>query len=392
MRHVGIDASNLRVGGGVTHLVELLRAARPQAHAFDRVTVWGGARTLDRLEDRPWLRRVHDPMLDRPLPYRVYWQRFRLAALARAAACDVLFVPGGSDASGFRPVITMSRNLLPFEWREARRYGFSWLTLKNVLLRVSQVRTFRSADGLILLTQYSRDVVMRAIGTSQGKVAVIAHGVDGQFRRPPRPQKEVGEYSAARPFRLLYVSIVDAYKHQWHVAEAVAQLRAGGLPVALDLVGPAYGPALARLTKTLQRLDPDATFLRYLGAVPHAQLPELYRAADLNLFASSCENMPNILLEGMASGLPIACSNRGPMPEVLGAAGVYFDPEQPCQIAAAVRSLIESAALRSALAEAATERAQQFSWARCADETFAFLATVAEGARSRDELQDMTKS
>ncbi len=392
MRHVGIDASNLRVGGGVTHLVELLRAARPQAHSFDRVTVWGSARTLERIEERPWLCRVHDPMLERPLAYRVYWQRFRLARLARAAACNVLFVPGGSDASGFRPVITMSRNLLPFEWREARRYGFSWLTLKNVLLRASQTRTFRSADGLILLTQYSRDVIMKAIGASRGQVTVIAHGVDGQFRCQPRPQKDLVEYSTQRPFRLLYVSIVDAYKHQWHVADAVAQLRAGGTPVVLDLVGPAYGPALARLKQTLRRLDPDARFLRYLGAVPHAQLPELYRAADLNLFASSCENMPNILLEGMASGLPIACSNRGPMPEVLGAGGVYFDPEQPCQIAAAVRLLIESAALRSAVAQAASERAQQFSWARCADETFQFLATVAAGACQRDRLHEMTTS
>jgi glycosyltransferase involved in cell wall biosynthesis len=103
-----------------------------------------------------------------------------------------------------------------------------------------------------------------------------------------------------------------------------------------------------------------------------------YAQADLGLFASSCENMPNILLETMASGLPIACSRLGPMPEVLGDAGVYFDPEQPEEIACALRELIESPQLRTDLAQASYQRAQQFSWQRCADETFGFLVAVLQ--------------
>ena len=57
--------------------------------------------------------------------------------------------------------------------------------------------------------------------------------------------------------------------------------------------------------------------------------------------------MPNILLEGMESGLPIACSNRNPMPEALGDAGVYFDPEIVDDIARALRELIDSHTLRA---------------------------------------------
>ena len=48
------------------------------------------------------------------------------------------------------------------------------------------------------------------------------------------------------------------YKHQWHVADAIAQLRKSGLPVVLDLVGPAYAPALERLNKTLDCIDRSA--------------------------------------------------------------------------------------------------------------------------------------
>jgi glycosyltransferase involved in cell wall biosynthesis len=180
------------------------------------------------------------------------------------------------------------------------------------------------------------------------------------------------------------VSIVHMYKHQWHVAKAVADLRADGIPVVLDLVGPAYAPALRRLQSTLARLDPTGEFIHYSGLVPRALLHERYLQNQLCVFASSCENMPNILLEGMASGLPIACSNRGPMPEVLGEAGVYFDPEDPADIAAVLRKLIASPALRTKLARASFEGVGVYSWRRCADDTFGFLTEIAAGCARRE--------
>jgi len=374
---LGIDASNIRAGGGVTHLVELLRAAAPPLHGFLQVFVWSGKATLDRIEDRPWLVKNHQPQLDRSLLYRVHWQRFKLSDLARAVNCAVLFVPGGSYAGNFNPIITMSRNLLPFECGALRRYGLSLMMLKLMALRLIQSQSFRRADGLIFLTQYAQATVMRVIGTAKGKTTTIPHGIDVRFNIPPKDQWPVNKYSAARPFRILYVSIIDVYKHQWQVAEAVAQLRNEGFPVALELVGPAYPPALARLKKTLERIDPKEDFIHYAGAVPYAELPVRYAWADLFLFASSCENMPNILLEGMASGLPIASSNRGPMPEILGDTGIYFDPERPEDIARAIRELVESPSLRAQKAAVAFERAKTYSWSRCADETFGFLAAVA---------------
>jgi glycosyltransferase involved in cell wall biosynthesis len=377
---LGIDASNLRAGGGVTHLVELLRAAIPAEQGFERVIVWSGAKTLAHLEDRPWLEKAYLPVLDKGLAQRAFWQRFRLSSLARSAGCDVLLVPGGSYAGNFRPAVSMSRNLLPFEWRELRRFGWSWLAVKSALLRMTQSRTFRQADGVIFLTQYAHDVVMGVIGRARGRRTIIPHGVDTRFLMPPRAQRLLSECTAERPLRVLYVSIVDFYKHQWNVAEGVAQLHAEGIPIALTLVGPARPSALAHLRRTLDRLDRAGQFIRYAGAVPHHELHEWYREADVCLFASSCENMPNILLEGMAAGLPIACSKLGPMPEVLGDAGVYFDPEDPRDIARALRELVVSSALRDRLARASFERVGVYSWQRCARETLTFRASLTRAA------------
>ena len=374
---VGIDATNLRGGGGVTHLVELLRVAQSTLHGIERVVVWGGTPTLKVLDNRPWLDKRTPPALDKGLLRRTIWQRYSLSQAARDARCDVLFVPGGSYAGNFHPVVTMSRNLLPFEMRELLRYGWSLFTLKLLLLRATQTRSFRKTDRVIFLTKYAREVVLKVTSQLRSQTCIIPHGLNPRFKIEPKVQRAIGGYDDKRPYRVLYVSIIDEYKHQWHVVEAVAALRKQGLPIVLDLVGPAYPAALKRLNQTIDRVDVERRWVHYHGAIPFNELHLRYAEADLGLFASSCENMPNILLETMASGLPIACSIRGPMPEVLGQAGVYFNPEQPEDIARALRELIESPQTRTKLARASYERVQEYSWQRCAEETFGILRAVA---------------
>lgn len=380
---VGIDASNLRAGGGVTHLVDVLRAVDPGRHGVTDVIVWGGRATLAALPAAPWLHARHEPVLDAGLLARTRWQRVTLARRLRDAGCDVLFAPGGSYNGSFRPFVTMSRTLLPFEPGERQRYGASVMRVKLAILRRAQIQALRRADGVIFLNEYARRRVEDATGALGGLVRVIPHGVGDEFRAAPRPARPLDACSAAAPVRILYVSIVEPYKHQWHVVEAVARLRARGLPVVLDLVGGGRAAWIARLRETMARVDPAGEFVTYSGEVDHAALPARYREADLFVFASSCENMPNVLLEAMASGLPIACADRGPMPAVLGPAGRYFDPEQPGDIAAALDALIADAGARDVFARLAHERAAAYSWARCADETFALLRAVHDAARRR---------
>ena len=378
--HIGIDASNIRVGGGVTHLVEVLRAADPHKHGISRITVWGNSKTLEKIEGRPWLDRVHDKMLDRALPVRLYWQRFVLQELARMEGCRLLFFPGGSYTGSFRPFVALFQNMLPFERSEAGRYGLSLTHLRIALLRLSQTNAFMAAEGIIFLSGYAADKITAIVGLNK-ESSTVPHGVSGSFTARPRSQREIGSYSPAEPFRILYVSQVDLYKHQWRVAEAVVALAGRGFPLQLDLVGPSYAPAMKMLRGYMARLDPAGKIIRYHGPVSYENLPSVYRSADLFVYASSCENMPNILFEAMASGLPIACSNRGPMPEVLRDAGLYFDPESPGQIAAAVEKLLVDREKRSECAAKAYEYAKEYSWDRCARDTFSFLAHVASGRR-----------
>ena len=145
----------------------------------------------------------------------------------------------------------------------------------------------------------------------------------------------------------------------------------------LELIGPAYPRAMTYLRKAIEKYDPHGRFTHYHSEVPYADLPHYYCHTDAFVFASSCENLPNILLEAMAAGLPIACSNRGPMPEVAGEAAVYFDPERPTDIAQAIEQLVIHPDLRTMKAQMAYKNASTYSWDRFARETLCFLSKVA---------------
>jgi glycosyltransferase involved in cell wall biosynthesis len=378
---LGIDASNIRDGGGVTHLTSLLSAADPARHGISHVRVWSSSPTLDRLPGRDWIRADPVPALEASTPRRLAWQIFGLPAVA-SRECDLLWVLGGNAGSIKVPLVAMSQNLLPFEPEERRRYGASWMRVRLGLLARLQGRTFHRADGVLFLTRYARDTVASRVPGLPSRTAIVPHGVDDRFRKPPKHQRSIETYGATRPFRLLSVSIIDVYKHPWVVAEEVAALRARGYPLTLDFVGPAYGPALARLRRVLSRVDPEGRTIRYVGSVPFGRLHEIYHDADAFVFGSTCENMPNILLEAMAAGLPIASSDRGPMPEVLGDGAVYFDPESPGSLARALERLLDDVAFRERCAGEAYRRAATFTWSTCAARSFEFLCEVGRTERA----------
>jgi len=373
---IGIDASNIRAGGGLVHLIELLKAAEPKTHGFSKIIVWGSQLTLDQVPDSLWLLKQVIPTLNGNSLQRSYSKLFQLPNLARYYNCDLLLVPSGSYVGNFHPTVTISQNLLPFDVTSLIQYRGSLTWFRLALLRLIQIQTFRSADGVIFLTHHGKSVVEK-VTDPLSRTKIIAHGLNPRFLASPRRQKPIESYSTDRPFRLIYVSIINHYKNQWHVVEAIAILRQlTGWPLVLDLVGPAYPPALRRLQASLAKYDPDNQWVYYHDSLPYDTIHEMYLKADLGLWASTCETFGMILLETMGAGLAIASSDHKVAREILAETGVYFDAKDPQDIAMTLQRLIASPELRTQLASANFTTAQQYTWKRCADETFSFLINI----------------
>jgi glycosyltransferase involved in cell wall biosynthesis len=175
---------------------------------------------------------------------------------------------------------------------------------------------------------------------------------------------------------LLSVSNVARYKNQFELVEGYAAANERIEMPPLCLAGKTVDEDYAREVAT--RIDElrISNKVRRLGFVAHDDLPDLHAASTGFVFSSACENAPITLIEALACGTPIACSNATSMPEICGNAAMYFDPDNPADIADTLVQFVTDDGARDRLGEAALERADCYSWERAARETHELFKTV----------------
>lgn len=372
---IGIDASNIGGGGGVTHLKEILAHLRLQKR-IEEVVVFSSQKVLNQIPDNKLIHKMTFPAFNKGLLHRVIFQLWGYDKHIKQH-CDILFSVTGDYLGWFKPVVGMSQNMLLYErdiWKEIKQPKEIMRFRLNFL---KQRRCFRNASGIIFISQYARKYVSNELNLRNKKIAVIHHGISPRFQGKVRKQFSIENYSEKNPFKLLYVSTVHVYKHQWNLVKAVALLRKKGYPVVLELVGGViFYPAGKKLEKTIQETDPQHKFIHYHGHVSYDKIDTFYKNADGIVYASTCENMPNILIESMASGLPIACSNKQPMPEFLKDNGIYFDAKNVDSIANAIEEMLLNPEKRETLAKRNIEEVKKYSWEITANGTFSFLEEI----------------
>jgi len=311
----------------------------------------------------------------RSLVQRVLWYWIWLPRLLKNLKTDVLFCPGGTLATrrlyGARSAVT-HQNMLPFDPVARRRYPYGYLRAKFWLLHFIQGASFRDADLVIFISEYAKLVIDRCIPRRRGHSVLIPHGLSDHFRQrgTSMPEEIKGiEY-------VLYVSILDFYKAQAQVVSAWALLRQRrATREKLVLVGP-ENPSYARKVRDLILSLGLQDEVRITGNVPYEELPVYYQNAKVNLFASACENCPNILLEAMSGGRPVLCSSYPPMPEFAGDAAVYFDPYNPEQLAELLARFLNDETLRERMGAVALKRSQLYQTRDSAYKTWSALAEL----------------
>ncbi len=375
---IGIDASNMFSGGQSGYLVKLFNFIKPDKFNIRKIIVWAPDYLLDRFPDVEWLQKVAPPLLNKSLVYRKYWQNAHLDKLVKEE-CDVLYSPGGIYVGDFRPFVSASLNILPFEEVERKRYDlFSWMRLKMILLLRSKRKTFKKADGMIFLSQYAKKhITENYVQVRDSKI--INFGASTAFKNDIKPQKNIKEYSNENPYRILYISMFSAYKHQWILAEAIVGLRKKGYPLELNLCGQLnFKRSIDKLEKIIADNDPEQKIIKFHGYVSYEKILSLVKETDGLAFSSTCENMPTTLIEYMISGRPIACSNFNPMPEFLEDAGFYYDPTSVEDTMRGLEEMLLNPEKRKANAIKAMEYAGKYSWQKCIDETMGYITGIAE--------------
>jgi glycosyltransferase involved in cell wall biosynthesis len=375
LKILGIDAMNIRDGGGLTHLREIISNIHDTSLLFDQVIVWGNQSCLDALPNRSWLIKIQPLRENAGIIKTTLWQVFQLSSAAEKMGCSILFIAGGSSFTSFKPYVTICHNMLPFTENALELYGVRSRRLKFQLLRFIQLQTFRRAKGVIFLSNWAMQHLRSLMAKSDLLYTVIPHGINSGFHITNRVHRNIADCSQEQPFTIIYISRIEPYKKQLEVIQCLNKVRLNtGWPIRLVLAGLASDHSyLQEMHQLIQKSSRDENWISYMGPVPYENLREIYTSADLAVFASTCENMPIILLEKMAAGLPIVCSNVAPMPDFLEGAGLLVDIEDETDFSIKLQSLIQNREYRTKLSQIAQINAVKYQWSKTAKETFQFL-------------------
>lgn len=373
---IGIDASRNRSGGAKAHLIGILNNFNENLlDKIEQIHVWSYGELLNFLPDKEWLIKHNPKELNKSILHQLWWQYKKLPKEAKALNIDVLLNTDAGSICKFKPSVTMSRDMLSYEKGEIGRYKFGMEKIRLLILRYVQNYSLKKSSAAIFLTKYASEIIQQSSGPIN-EYTIIPHGVSNNFRitNKNRENKLSNQYNT---INCIYVSNVAPYKHQWNVAQAISILRNEGYNIYCKFVGGGTGRAQKKFNTILQTIKDSSSFIKQIDFVNHDEIPKYLENADIFIFASSCENMPNILIEGMCTGLPIACSNRGPMPEILKNGGVYFDPENVESIVSSLKVIINDNKLRNKISSISQKLSENFSWEKCSFETFSYLCKIA---------------
>lgn len=255
---------------------------------------------------------------------------------------------------------------------------------RTMQLRCTVRRTVKMAARVLTVTEFSKRSIQAAYGVPEEKITVLPNGVSGDFRPIAREvaQRVVRPSVGIEAPFVLTVGDLQPRKNHLGLIRAFEQMIAAHpqLPHHLVIVGKDTWHS-ASIRSAAQRSS-VASRIHFTGFVADQELRHLYSACDLFVYPSFYEGFGLPILEAMASGRAVACSNTSGMPEVADSAALLFDPHSESDMVLAMRDLLLNPDLRLRMERLGVQRAAMFSWDRTAAKTLDLYYEVAGNPRA----------
>lgn len=227
----------------------------------------------------------------------------------------------------------------------------------------------RRADHIICVSENTRNDLVRLLGVDPGKTSVVHHGYE-------LSQGPTGIRRCKEPY-ILYVGKRDGYKNFDILLQAYAA--SPSLHQHFHLVTFGGGAPTAKEQARVEALCGGKGKLLHFGG-DDAVLADLYSFAEVLVYPSLYEGFGIPPLEAMSCACPVLCSNRGSLPEVVGDAAGFFDPESVASLREALTQVLSDSAFRRTLVQKGKRRCAEFSWRKCAQETLeVYRRVLAQG-------------
>lgn len=323
-----------------------------------------------------------DPSLIR---YSSFFHNLPLGIRARRPGSIVHFVEDlGSSQMLWNPVIpavATSHDLGMLVWPpEATMHR----PLDRFIWYLSYL-ALRRMDAVITVSEFSRRMVIEHLNIPPSRVFAIHSGIDtGRFRPIPDARERLTSRYAlphgSQDRYLLYVGTEIPRKNLKTIFQTLERLPPN---VRLLKAGAAGHPRFREAT--LRAIDASGVNDRVilLDDISDEELALAYSAADVYICCSMLEGFGLPILEAMASGTPVVCSDVTSLPEIAGDAAILVPPEDDQGFAAAVASILDDEGLRSRAVTLGLERARHFSWDKTANEVVSVYERVLDARAGR---------
>ena len=305
----------------------------------------------------------------RVIPFPRLWTHVRLSWEMVRQPPDVLFVP-----AHVLPVIRPRRSLVTVHDLGYRYYPAAHRPLDRFYLDLSTRYHVHAASHILADSQATRNDLVREYNADPTRITVVYPGVDETLKRVDDPvtiaavRKKYGIHSEY----VLYVGTLHPRKNLVRLIEAFSLLKSEVKLVIAGQKGWLYNRIFTRVREL--GLEQRVIFPGYVADV---DLPALLSGARVFVFPSLYEGFGFPVLEAMACGVPVLCSNASSLPEVAGDAALLVDPLDVKAWGVALERALTDENLRSELISQGYAQVRRFSWPRAAEETLRIIVGQA---------------
>jgi glycosyltransferase involved in cell wall biosynthesis len=249
--------------------------------------------------------------------------------------------------------------------------------LQWIFLRTVGKLTFQAADKIISYTYHEKDMLVH-LGIDSEKIAVIHNGIDINFFYPIDNHMEfktilwIGRYTPGKGVEYL----IEAF-HQFHQRYP---------EYTLLMVG--RGPKKDEIARMIQEHGLDSS-IQLLDFIPNAELPNLYRKSSIFVLPSLEEGVPRTILEAMACGVPVVCTELPQLVDIVAGSGILVPVRDSEALAEALIQIVTDPDRARELGENGRERVvADFSWDDTVNQTLKLYQEVIQSMREKNIEQE----
>lgn len=235
-------------------------------------------------------------------------------------------------------------------------------------------REVEKANKIIAVSKATKDDLMKTYSISQQKIQVIYEGVEENFAKNISDQKSLDlqkKYNLPQRY-FLFLATMEPRKNMTRLIEAYQRFKAKNPDESIKLVMAGVEQPKIFSQVVVPQYSQD---VMWPGFIEEEDKGALIKNAQAFLYPSLFEGFGLPLVEAMKCGTPILTSNKSSMPEIVGDAGLFTDPENTQEIASGLEKILKSE-VQTALKEKMKKRVEIFSWKKCARETLAVFNSL----------------